>query len=150
MPLYPACLRARYRVHRSCERWKSSLSWRTEARGAYAGAIGYLGFSGNLNTCITIRTIIFKNGKAYVQAGAGIVHDSVPENEYEETVNKAKAMLKAIRTGRSNFPACIVSKRDRYITNYEITSVIGGGIMEWTEIHDQTAIAQSEEGGIAG
>ncbi|MFS1512353.1 anthranilate synthase component I [Chengkuizengella sp. SCS-71B] len=68
-----------------------------EARGAYAGAIGYLGFSGNLDTCITIRTIIFKNGKAYVQAGAGIVWDSVPEKEYEETVNKAMALLKAIR-----------------------------------------------------
>src|SRR5690606_12650267 len=48
-----------------------------ECRGAYAGAIGYLGFSGNLDTCITIRTIIFRGGKAYVQAGAGIVWDSV-------------------------------------------------------------------------
>ncbi|MFC5531758.1 anthranilate synthase component I [Cohnella yongneupensis] len=75
-----------------------------EARGAYAGAIGYLGFSGNLNTCITIRTIIFKHGKAYVQAGAGIVWDSVPENEYEETVNKAKGMLKAIRSAEAAFP----------------------------------------------
>ncbi|WP_127530746.1 anthranilate synthase component I [Paenibacillus kobensis] len=74
-----------------------------ESRGAYAGAIGYLGFGGSLNTCITIRTIIFKNGKAYVQAGAGIVWDSVPENEYEETVNKAKASLKAIRTAELLF-----------------------------------------------
>jgi anthranilate synthase component I len=76
-----------------------------EARGAYAGAIGYLGFSGNLDTCITIRTIVFKNGKAYVQAGAGIVWDSVPEKEYEETVNKAKALLKAIRTAEQVFGA---------------------------------------------
>lgn len=76
-----------------------------EARGAYAGAIGYLGFSGNLNTCITIRTIIFKHGKAYVQAGAGIVWDSVPENEYEETINKAKGMLKAIRSAEAAFPS---------------------------------------------
>ncbi|MGZ9586916.1 anthranilate synthase component I [Paenibacillus marinisediminis] len=67
-----------------------------EARGAYAGAIGYLGFNGNLDTCITIRTIIFKHGKAYVQSGAGIVWDSVPEKEYEETVNKAKALLLSI------------------------------------------------------
>ena len=67
-----------------------------EARGAYAGAIGYLGFNGNMDTCITIRTIIFKHGKAYVQAGAGIVWDSVPEKEYEETVNKAKALLVSI------------------------------------------------------
>lgn len=66
------------------------------ARGTYAGAIGYLGFNGNMDTCITIRTIIFKHGKAYVQAGAGIVWDSVPEKEYEETVNKAKALLVSI------------------------------------------------------
>lgn len=74
-----------------------------EARGAYAGAIGYLGFSGNLDTCITIRTIIFKHGKAYVQAGAGIVWDSVPESEYQETINKATGMLKAIRVAEQVF-----------------------------------------------
>src|SRR5690606_21930904 len=62
-----------------------------EARGAYAGAIGYLGFAGSMDTCITIRTIIFKNNVAYVQSGAGIVWDSNPESEYMETVNKAKA-----------------------------------------------------------
>ncbi|MFC5403803.1 anthranilate synthase component I [Cohnella soli] len=83
-----------------------------EARGAYAGAIGYLGFSGNLNTCITIRTIIFKHGKAYVQAGAGIVWDSVPEKEYEETVNKAKGMLKAIRAAEVAFPPVGQAKRN--------------------------------------
>ncbi|AWB45007.1 anthranilate synthase component I [Paenibacillus sp. CAA11] len=76
-----------------------------EARGPYAGAIGYLGFSGNMDSCITIRTILFKQGKAYVQAGAGIVWDSEPEKEYEETVNKAKALLKAIRTAEAMFPA---------------------------------------------
>lgn len=74
-----------------------------EARGAYAGAIGYLGFGGSLDTCITIRTIIFKNGKAYVQSGAGVVWDSVPEKEFEETQNKAKALLKAIRTAELLF-----------------------------------------------
>jgi len=74
-----------------------------ESRGAYAGAIGYLGFSGNLDTCITIRTIIFREGKAYVQAGAGIVWDSIPEKEYEETVNKAKGMLSAIRKAEAVF-----------------------------------------------
>ncbi|MBI5149654.1 MAG: anthranilate synthase component I [Candidatus Omnitrophica bacterium] len=66
------------------------------ARGPYAGCIGYFSFSGNLDTCITIRTIVVKGKKAYVQAGAGIVADSVPEKEYQETVNKAKAQLKAI------------------------------------------------------
>lgn len=76
-----------------------------ESRGAYAGAIGYLGFAGSMDSCITIRTIIFRKGRAYVQAGAGIVWDSVPEKEYEETVNKAKGMLKAIRMAEIMFPA---------------------------------------------
>ncbi|WP_019421843.1 anthranilate synthase component I [Paenibacillus sp. OSY-SE] len=78
-----------------------------EARGAYAGAIGYLGFNGNMDTCITIRTIIFKQGKAYVQAGAGIVWDSIAEKEYEETVNKAKALLLAIQTAEEMFGAAV-------------------------------------------
>lgn len=65
-------------------------------RGPYGGAIGYLSFNGNLDSCITIRTMIFKDKKAYVQSGAGIVADSVPENEYEECLNKAKAQLKAL------------------------------------------------------
>jgi len=65
-------------------------------RGPYAGCVGYFSFSGNLDTCITIRTILLKGKKAYVQAGAGIVADSVPEAEYQETVNKAKGMLKAV------------------------------------------------------
>lgn len=90
-----------------------------EARGAYAGAIGYLGFSGNLNSCITIRTIIFKNGKAYVQAGAGVVWDSVPEKEYEETVNKAKAMLKAIRAAEAAFPPLAAAGDRRTNLDYD-------------------------------
>lgn len=68
----------------------------THKRGTYGGAIGYLSFDGNLDTCITIRTIVFKDNKAYVQAGAGIVADSIPEREYEESLNKAKALLKAL------------------------------------------------------
>ena len=70
-------------------------------RGPYAGCVGYISFSGNLDTCITIRTILLKKGKAYVQAGAGIVADSVPEKEYQETVNKAKAMFKALAIARA-------------------------------------------------
>jgi anthranilate synthase component 1 len=66
------------------------------ARGPYAGAVGYLGFSGNMDTAITIRTIVMTGGRAYVQAGAGIVADSVPEREYVETVNKAKALVRAM------------------------------------------------------
>jgi anthranilate synthase component 1 len=65
-------------------------------RGPYAGCVGYFGYSGELDSGITIRTIIFKGNKAYVQVGAGIVADSVPAQEYKETLNKAKAMLKAI------------------------------------------------------
>ncbi len=66
-------------------------------RGLYGGTVGYLGFDGNINTCIAIRTVLFANQKAYVQAGAGIVADSVPENEYYETVNKALAIINAIK-----------------------------------------------------
>ena len=65
-------------------------------RGIYAGAILYLDFSGNLDSCIGLRTLVAKNGRAYVQAGAGIVADSVPEREYEESANKARAVLKAL------------------------------------------------------
>jgi anthranilate synthase component 1 len=65
-------------------------------RGPYAGAIGYFSFSGNLDTCITLRTIIAKDGIAYVQAGAGVVADSVAATEYEETRTKARAALRAI------------------------------------------------------
>jgi anthranilate synthase component 1 len=67
-----------------------------EQRGPYAGAVGYFDFSGNLDTAITIRTIVIKNNMAYIQAGAGIVADSVPEREYQESLNKAQALLTAI------------------------------------------------------
>lgn len=70
-------------------------------RGPYAGAVGYFGFSGNMDTCITIRTVIIADGVAHVQVGAGIVADSDPEREYEETMNKAKGMLKAIQMAES-------------------------------------------------
>jgi anthranilate synthase component 1 len=65
-------------------------------RATYAGCVGYFSFSGNTDTCITIRTILVKKDKAYVQAGAGIVADSKPAKEYKETLNKAKALIKAI------------------------------------------------------
>lgn len=68
----------------------------SSARGPYAGAVGYFSFSGNLDTCITIRTIVVNKGIAYVQAGAGIVADSLAEREYQETLNKAKAQLEAL------------------------------------------------------
>jgi len=65
-------------------------------RGIYAGAILYLDFSGNMDSCIAIRTLVAKKGKAYVQAGGGIVADSTPEGEYQETVDKARALLTAL------------------------------------------------------
>ena len=65
-------------------------------RGVYAGCVCYLDFSGNLDSCIAIRTMVVKDGVAYVQAGAGIVADSQPEREYQETVSKARALLAAI------------------------------------------------------
>jgi anthranilate synthase component 1 len=67
-----------------------------EKRGLYAGAIGYFGYNGNLDTCIVIRTIVMKGKKVFINAGAGIVADSNPEAEYQETLNKARAMLKAV------------------------------------------------------
>ncbi|MGD9677371.1 MAG: anthranilate synthase component I [Vulcanibacillus sp.] len=65
-------------------------------RGIYGGAVGYFGFNGNMDTCITIRTIVFKDNTAYIQAGAGIVADSDPESEYEETLRKAMALMETL------------------------------------------------------
>ena len=70
------------------------------ARGPYAGAVGYLDFSGNVDTCIAIRTLIVADGKAWVQAGAGVVADSDPETEYHECLNKAAAVLAAVEGSR--------------------------------------------------
>jgi anthranilate synthase component 1 len=75
-------------------------------RGIYGGAILYLDFSGNLDSCIAIRTMVVKKGVAYVQAGAGLVADSVPETEYTETVNKARALITALEIAhRGDDPA---------------------------------------------
>jgi anthranilate synthase component 1 len=73
-----------------------------EKRGPYAGAVGYFDFLGNLDTAITIRTIVIKNNVAYIQAGAGIVADSVPEREYHESLNKAQALLAAIEQAEAD------------------------------------------------
>jgi anthranilate synthase component 1 len=68
----------------------------TDRRGPYGGAVGYFDFSGNMDTCITIRTTAMKDGVASIQAGGGVVYDSIPESEYQETLTKARAMLAAI------------------------------------------------------
>jgi anthranilate synthase component 1 len=70
-------------------------------RGPYAGAVGYFDFNGNMDTCIALRTLVIQGNKAYVQAGAGIVADSVPANEWNETLNKARGLLKAIEIAES-------------------------------------------------
>src|SRR5439155_986057 len=67
----------------------------TTPRGVYAGAVGYISFQDDMDTAIAIRTAVLKDGMAYVQVGAGIVHDSVPEAEWQETQNKARAVLRA-------------------------------------------------------
>ena len=65
-------------------------------RGIYGGAIGYIDFAGNMDTCIAIRIAYKKNGRVFVRSGAGIVYDSVPEKEHEECLNKARAVLNAL------------------------------------------------------
>ncbi|MDD5613737.1 MAG: anthranilate synthase component I family protein [Candidatus Omnitrophica bacterium] len=70
-------------------------------RGPYAGCVGYFSYSGNMDSCITIRTIVKKRDKIYVQSGAGIVADSIPDKEYKETINKAKALNRAVDLAES-------------------------------------------------
>lgn len=70
------------------------------SRGVYAGAVGYLDFTGNLDTCIGIRTIVMHDGKAFLQAGGGVVADSIPELEYKESINKAQALVKALELAK--------------------------------------------------
>jgi anthranilate synthase component 1 len=72
-------------------------------RGPYAGGVGYVDFGGNMDTCIALRTIVIAGGKVYVQVGGGIVADSVPANEHQETMNKAKAMLRAIEVAEAGY-----------------------------------------------
>jgi anthranilate synthase component 1 len=67
-----------------------------EQRGVYAGATGYFSYAGNHETAISLRTMVIKNGRAYIQAGGGVVADSTPSNEYQESLNKAKALLRAL------------------------------------------------------
>ena len=69
-------------------------------RGVYGGAIGYLAFTGNLDTCIAIRLAFQKNGRVFIRSGAGIVADSVPEKEYQECINKAQAVVRALELAR--------------------------------------------------
>jgi anthranilate synthase component 1 len=73
----------------------------TTRRGPYAGAVGYVDFSGNMDTCIALRTMVFSGGKVFIQAGGGVVADSVPEAEYQETLNKARALIRAVEVAEA-------------------------------------------------
>ena len=81
-----------------------------QRRGPYAGAVGYIDFSGNMDTCIALRTMVIQGSRVYVQAGAGIVADSVPENEFQETMNKARGLLKAIEITEQRTSSCSPAK----------------------------------------
>jgi len=70
-------------------------------RGVYAGAVGYIGWGGNMDTAIAIRTAVIKDGMLHIQAGAGIVADSVPRSEWDETMNKGRAMFVAVAMAQS-------------------------------------------------
>jgi anthranilate synthase component 1 len=72
-----------------------------QKRGPYAGAVGYIDFTGNMDTCIALRTLVVQGEKAYIQAGGGVVYDSIPGEEYEETVNKARGLMKAVEIAES-------------------------------------------------
>ncbi len=88
-------------------------------RGIYSGSIGYLGFNGDMDMCIAIRMMVIKNNTGYIQAGAGIVADSVPENEYYETLNKAKALLQAVTGTKKN----LGNEREQDVTKSFIKKV---------------------------
>jgi anthranilate synthase component 1 len=81
-------------------------------RGPYAGAVGYIDFTGNMDTCIALRTIVIQGGRAYVQAGGGVVFDSVPGAEFDETVNKARGLLKAIEIAETQLDDDLAARRD--------------------------------------
>jgi anthranilate synthase component 1 len=85
-------------------------------RGVYAGAVGYFGFDGNSDSCIALRTVVLKDGKAHVQAGAGVVADSTPEGEYVETVNKAMGMMAAIARANQSAQCSVVSAQSASAT----------------------------------
>ena len=72
-------------------------------RGPYGGAVGYVDFAGNMDTCIALRTIVWKNGIYDVQSGAGVVADSIPASEFEETMSKATALLRAVELAQAGF-----------------------------------------------
>eukprot|EP00128_Syssomonas_multiformis_P013718 Colp12_sorted_trinity150504_noHs@10715 len=106
-----------------------------EKRGVYAGAVGYFSFSGDVDTCIAIRTMVVKNGVAYLQAGGGIVYDSDPESEYQETINKLNSNLAAIRKAEERYAAAVgVREEDAEPPRKKIKVALGNGGTSWEGI----------------
>ena len=99
----PASLRARFREHRRYRAMEIIEELEPHRRGPYGGAVGYFSFSGNMDMAIVIRTILAMRDRLYLQTGAGIVADSKPAREYQECLNKARAMIKAIQWARQGF-----------------------------------------------
>ena len=114
------------------------------ARGPYGGCVGYFSFNGNLDCCITIRTALIKDGMAHVQAGGGWVSDSVPEDEFMETVNKSKAMIKAVTLAES----WQVMKPDAPRKDFALLIgliVIGGTVLSWLLVQTGPRVTTEEE-----
>ena len=99
-PCGPACPPAPSPARRRSGRWRSSTKLEPHRRGPYAGAVGYVDFTGNMDTCIALRTIVIQGDKAYVQAGAGIVADSVPDQRMERDAQQGPRTAQGHRTGR--------------------------------------------------
>ncbi len=117
----------------------------TRKRGCYAGAVGYFGFDGALDCCIALRSIVLKGGRAYLRAGAGIVADSDPTSEYQETVNKAMAMVDAHqpRHGRVSRMLLIIDNYDSFTYNLvQYLSVLGCDVI--VKRNDEITVVEIE------
>ncbi|KAJ3304149.1 anthranilate synthase / indole-3-glycerol phosphate synthase [Blyttiomyces sp. JEL0837] len=97
-----------------------------EIRGIYAGAVGWFGYGGNLDTCIAIRTMLFKDGYVHLQAGGGIVYDSKPEDEFEETVNKLLSNVKAIEMAEKYHYQLQMSAKENMLQEHMMVNIHPG------------------------
>ena len=120
-----------------------------EKRGIYGGAVGYLDFAGNVDTCISIRLAYKKNGYIRVQSGAGIVADSIPENEFQECLNKAGAVLQAVETAKGGLEMILLL--DNYDSfTYNLYQFIAGveskrGDMQKDQIDSEVKVIRNDQ-----